>query len=161
MRSIAKQVVPQPTGAFTLVEVAVGAFVMAFGIAMSLVAVQSGYRSMDEARNLTTASQVLQREMDRLRALPWQTISADLPCIDRLAERETVDLAALFPDDPTLPSRFTLVRIVTPSSGRLGSMYDLTLVVAWTSNYGGRHERSVTTRYGKDGLHDYNYTLAG
>lgn len=134
---------------------------MAFGIAMSLVAVQSGYRAMDEARNLTTAGQVLQREMDRLRALPWQSISPEMPCIERLAEREMVDLGALFPDDPSLPSRFTLMRIVTPSPGRLGSMYDLTLVVAWTSNYGGRHERTVTTRYGKDGLHDYSYTLAG
>jgi hypothetical protein len=155
--------VVHPSGirALTLVEVAVGAFVMAFGIAMSLVAVQSGFRSMDEARNLTAASQILESELARLRALPWRSISTEIACIDQLPEREIVDIATLLPSQPELGSRFSLVRTVTPSEGRDGSMYDLTLTIAWTSPYGVRHERTITTRYGKDGLHDYRYTLAG
>ena len=147
--------------ALTLVEVAVGAFVMAFGIAMSLVAVQSGFRSMDEARNLSAASQIIESELARLRALPWRPVSTESACIDQLPEREIVDIARLLPHQPELGSRFTLVRTVTPTAGRIGSMYDLTLTIAWTSPYGIRHERTVITRYGKDGLHDYRYTLAG
>jgi Tfp pilus assembly protein PilV len=145
--------------AFTLVEVAVAAVVLAFGIAMSIVTIQAGYRTMDDARNLTIASQVLQSELERIRLLPWSSDTGG-ESITGLAASETVDLTASFTSNPQIAARFTLLREVAQTVGREATMRDITLTVSWTGFYGVSHSRTFTTRYCKDGLYDYYYTVA-
>lgn len=145
--------------AFTLVEVAIAAFVLALGIALSIVTIQAGYRTMDDARNLTIASQVLQSELERLRLLPWSSDTGG-ESITGLATSETVDLTSSFTSNAQIAARFTLVRSVAQTSGREATMRDITLTVTWTGFYGVSHSRTFTTRYCKDGLYDYYYTIA-
>ena len=51
------------------------AFVMAFGIATSIIAMQTGFKSIDLARGTTLASQIIQSEMERLRMMSWTAMT--------------------------------------------------------------------------------------
>lgn len=143
----------RPTGdrGFTIIEVAMATFVMLFGISTSLVTMQRGFDSIDTARNITLAAQIMQSEMERIRLLNW----ASLPATDG-----NVDLTAFFTGNPTLASRFSLARTVDDVAGKVGEMKTITLVVSWTGVTGSPHQRRFVTRYAKDGLYDYYYTIA-
>ncbi len=145
--------------AFTIVEVAVAAVVLAFGISSAIITIQAGYRTMDDARNLTIASQVLQSELERLRLLPWSSDTGG-ESITGLPASEEVDLTSSFTSNAQIAGRFTLVRTVAQTTGRETTMRDITLTVSWTGIYGVTHSRTFTTRYCKDGLYDYYYTVA-
>ncbi len=128
-------------------------FIMAFGIATSILGMQSGLRTLDVARNTTLASQVLQSEMERLRLMDWTDIAA-------LTGTSTVDLSTVFTSDPTIAARFTLTRTVSDVTGKVGEMKEILLQVSWTTLDSRTLQRSFRTYYAKDGLYDYYYTLA-
>src|ERR1044071_4324040 len=65
----------RPDSGFTILEVSMATFVMGFGIATAIVAMQSGFKTIDVARGTTIASQILQSEMERLRLLSWTTMT--------------------------------------------------------------------------------------
>lgn len=138
---------------FTIIEVAMATFIMAFGIATSILGMQAGLKTLDVARNTTLASQVLQSEMERLRLMDWTDIAA-------LSASATVDLSAVFTNDPAIAARFTLIRAVSDVSGKVGEMKEILLSVSWTTIDGRPLTRTFRTYYAKDGLYDYYYTLA-
>jgi Tfp pilus assembly protein PilV len=137
---------------FTIPEVAMAVFVMAFGIASSIIAMQTGFRYLDIARGNTLASQIMQSEIERVRLLSWSAI-ATLPA------SATVDLSSMFTTDPSLAARFALTRSVTDDATR-DARY-ITLTVSWKTYDGQTHTRSFTTLYARNGLYDYYYTDAG
>lgn len=153
---------------FTVAEVMVATFVMIFGIASSIIVIQSGFRALDTARNTTLASQIIQSEMERIRLLPWNTNSVDAagnlkPAVVRLPASEPVDLEGIFPSGTTtdlLAARFTITRDTADVADRSGEMVDITVTVTWTGIDGVSHTRTSTTQYSKDGLYDYYYTKA-
>jgi Tfp pilus assembly protein PilV len=138
---------------FTILEVAMATFVMAFGIASTIIAMQAGFKMIDVARGTTLASQVAQSEMERIRMMSWTAIAA-------LPEKEKVDLTTIFTTDPKLASQFTMVRTAEDVSGKTGSQREIVLYVSWQSYDGRTHQRTFRTRYSKNGLYDYYYTLA-
>jgi Tfp pilus assembly protein PilV len=139
---------------FTIFEVSMAAFIMAMGIATSLIVMQRGFGALDLARGTTLASQVLQSEMESIRLMNWTTVNA-------MAASSTVDLTTVFTTDPTLASKFTLTRTVSDVAGRVGEMKEIVLSVSWKTIDGKTHTRSFRTIYCKDGLYDYYYTVAG
>ncbi len=154
---------PLPGGAsarrgFTLIEVVMATFVMAVGISASIVSLQFGFKALDNARNTTLASQIIQSEMERVRLLNWTAVSA-------LNERSQLDVSALFPaDDVTadqIESRFSAVRATADVADRAGEMKEITVTVTWKGIDGVIHTRTTSTRYAKDGLNDYYYRIAG
>ena len=138
---------------FTIMEVTMSTFIMAMALSTSILTMMGGFRSIDVARNITLASQVLQSEMERLRLMSWSDIAA-------LSTSETVDLSTVFTSDAALAARYQLVRQVTDVSGKVGEMKQITLAVTWTNSSGLPLSRQFTTYYTKDGLCDYYYTLA-
>lgn len=126
-------------------------FVMLFGVSTSLITMQRGFEAIDTARNITLAAQIMQSEMERIRLLNWSSLPAD---------DNDVDLTAFFTNNPALADKFTLTRIVADVSGKVGEMKTVTLTVDWTGATGSPHQRRFLTRYTKDGLYDYYYTLA-
>ena len=128
-------------------------FVMAFGIASSIVAMQSGFRSIDVARGTTLASQIMQSEIERLRLKSWTDIAA-------LPEKEEVDVTTMFSANPAIASQFRVVRTSIDDDARPGEVRNITLYVMWRSADGLSHTRSFQTMYAKNGLYDYYYTLA-
>jgi len=143
---------PREAG-FTIIEVAMASFVMAFGIATTIIAMQAGYKMIDVARGTTLASQVAQSEMERIRMLSWADIQA-------LPASATVDLSTVFTTDPALAAQFTMIRAAADVAGKVGSQREIALRVSWRSYDGRTHQRTFRTRYSKNGLYDYYYTLA-
>ena len=127
--------------------------VLALGITTSLTAIQRGFFSLDTARNLTMAGQILQCEMEKLRMRPWSVVNA-FPTTGQTLE--TMD--ASFTSNSAVGNRFKLYRDVTViTTGTTLGMRQVTYTVTW-KNYDGRAlSRSYTTYYGQDGLNDYYY----
>lgn len=141
-------------------EVAMATFVMAFGIATSIIALQTGFRALDVARDSTLASQIMQSEIERLRLWPWANATAAVDSITELPASETVSLATMFASNPTLAAKFTVTRTVASDPDRPGDVRIITITVAWHGYDGRAQTRSFTTMYSKNGLYDYYYTLA-
>jgi Tfp pilus assembly protein PilV len=149
-------------GGFTIVEVALAAFVMAFGIATSIVAMQTGFKALDVARSTTIASQILQSEMERLRLLPWNkdTPAGVVDSISELPASEQVDLSTMFTANAALAAKFTVTRTSVPDPARPDEVREITITVTWASYDGRLHSRTFKSLYAKNGLYDYYYTVA-
>ncbi|GAB5560591.1 MAG: hypothetical protein SynsKO_22380 [Synoicihabitans sp.] len=128
-------------------------FVMAFALSTSILTIMGGFRSIDVARNMTLASQVLQSEMERLRLMDWADIHA-------LQGKQVVNLSQVFTSNAAIASKFELVRSVSDVTGKAGEMKVIVLNVTWTNASGRQLSRQFTTYYTKDGLYDYYYTVA-
>lgn len=159
---------PRRTAGFTIPEVAMATFVMAFGIASSIVAMQSGFKTIDVARGTTIASQILQSEMERLRLMSWTSISnlstatdvtAPIPA-GSPAGVEVFDGATYFSSNADVAGKYTITRTVAADSTRPSDVMNITISVRWQSYDGRWHNRSFRSMYAKNGLYDYYYTLA-
>ncbi|HUR60528.1 MAG TPA: hypothetical protein VM029_22600 [Opitutaceae bacterium] len=137
---------------FTIIEVAMATFVMAFGIATSIIAMQSGYKQIDLARGTTIAAQIIQSEMERLRMMSWTTVSA-------LATSQSFDGSTYFSANPDVAGKYTITRLNVANASN-AEIRDLTVSVRWQTYDGRWHTRSFTAIYAKNGLYDYYYTLA-
>ena len=136
----------------TIVEVMMATAVMALAIATSIAAMQRGFFSLDTARKLTTAGQILQCEIEKMRMVKWAEINA-YP-----AMLEPMTLDPIFATNPATASHFTLRRDVTavPTATGVG-MKQITFTVTWKSYDGRALSRNYTTYYGEHGLYDYYY----
>ena len=149
------------TRAFTILEVALAATVMALGISSSMIAMQTGFKALDVARDTTLASQILQSEIERLRLLPWSNTSTTaIDSITELPETEAVSLATMFSSSSALAEKFQVVRTVVPDESRTDYVRYITISVTWRSYDGRSHTRSFRSMYAKNGLYDYYYTKA-
>lgn len=143
-------------------------FVMAFGIATSIVAMQTGFKSIDVARGTTIASQILQSEMERLRLMSWTAMTALSTATDTVAPIpagspagvEKFDGATYFSTNPDVAGKYIITRTVEPDSSRSTDVMNITISVQWTGYDGRSHTRSFRSMYAKNGLYDYYYTLA-
>jgi hypothetical protein len=134
-------------------EVAMATFVMGFGVATSIIALQAGFKQMDLARGTTTASQIIQSEMERLRMMSWNGICA-------LPSSETFDGATFFSTNPEIAGRYAITRTVAANATGPSEIKDITIAVTWQTYDGRSHTRSFTAIYAKNGLYDYYYTIA-
>jgi Tfp pilus assembly protein PilV len=159
----------RPDAGFTIAEVAMAAFVMAFGITSSIMAMQFGFKTVDVARGTTLASQILQSEMERLRMKSWTSISAMATATDTVAPVPTgspagvekFDGATYFSTLSEIAGKYMITRTVSADSTRPTEMMNITVSVQWTDAMGMSHTRSFRSNYAKNGLYDYLYTLAG
>ncbi len=138
---------------FTIIEVALASFIMTFGLATSIITMQSGYRSIDVARGTTLASQIIQSEMERLRMMSWTTINA-------LPATASFDGATYFSSSADVVGKYTITRTVTADATRPTEMRNITVSVRWQSYDLRWHQRSFNALYAKNGLYDYYYTIA-
>jgi Tfp pilus assembly protein PilV len=148
---------------FTVLEVAMASFVMAFGIATSILALQMGFKAIDVARDQTLASQIMQSEIERLRLWPWEktTPASIVDSITELPASGAVSLTTTFAANAAVAAKFAVSRTVStdPAEPTRNVRY-ITIAVSWKSSDGRSHVRNFTTMYAKDGLYDYYYTLA-
>ena len=135
--------------AFTLIEVAIAASVMALVIATSITAMQRAFTALDTARSVTIAGQILQTEIERLRMRDWTEVSGYPSASTSL----TVD--AGFGIASGMAGRFALSRTVTELEP--GRMRKLTYSVAWTGIDGQARSRFFVVCYGQYGLYDFSF----
>jgi Tfp pilus assembly protein PilV len=138
--------------AFTIIEVTMATFVMGFGIATAIVAMQSGFRHLDLARGTTLAAQIIQSEMERIRMGSWTTVMA-------LPANATFDGSTFFSSSSAMAGRYSVTRTRTPDSVRPTEVMNLSVSVAWQTYDGRQHTRRFNGIYSKDGLYDYYYTV--
>ena len=141
---------------FTLFELMMATMVLAFGIATSITALNSGFRAMDTARNTTIAGQLLQSSLEDLRLLPWSGLTA-------LQGNATVTFNSQFTNGnltaAAIVNRFNVTRNVypypvgTPSAS--ATMMQIDMTATWQGVDGRQHALTYSTFYGKNGLHDY------
>lgn len=120
--------------------------IMALAITTSLTTMQRSFMSLDSARNITLASQIMQSELESMRLNPWATINGypDGPT--------TLTIDSAFTGNAAIANRFTLTREV--ATIRTG-LRQITLTVSWNSFDGRAMSRSYITYYGESGLYDY------
>ena len=138
-------------------------FVMAFGIATSIIALQMGFRAINVARDETLASQIMQSEIERIRLWPWNKTSpaSVVDSITELPASEAVSLTSTFASNTTIAARFAVTRsVATDPADATRNVRYITVAVTWKSYDGRSHTRTFTTLDAKDGRYDYYYTLA-
>jgi prepilin-type N-terminal cleavage/methylation domain-containing protein len=137
---------------FTIVEVMIAAAVMALVITTSITTLQRGFLSLDTARNITLAGQIMQCEVEKMRMLDWAEINA----YPTTSTAITIDVS--FTSNPAVGSRFSLSRdVAVISTGTPKGMRQITYTVSWNGYDGRTLSRSYTTYYGEEGLYDYYY----
>ena len=126
------------------------AIVMAFAITSSITTMQRGFLSLDTARNITIAGQIMQSEFEKMRLLPWATVDT----YDATGSEIAVAVDTSFTSNAFIGSRFAMTRRVDVI--RAG-MKQVTLTVTWRSYDGRTITRSYSSYYGQNGLYDYFY----
>jgi len=137
------------TRGVTIAEVAMAAMFMALVLSTSITTLQRAFISLQNARDLNIASQVLQSEMEKMRLADWSTVDA------LAASATVVALDATFTANAFVGNRFTLTRMVAdPKSGTRV----ITLRVGWTGADKRPLSRDLSLRYSRNGLYDYFYS---
>lgn len=131
----------------TLVEIMVAATLLLFVFVSSLAVIQKAYVSVDAARNLPLASQLMQSELERLRLKNW----------DQLTALQNTGETVVTASDIKIPATLELECHRDIRDIRDG-MKEITLISTWKGLDGRGHEARMITRYGKTGLNDYFYT---
>ena len=133
----------RPHPGFTILEVMVAATVLVFGLVTAISVGQRGLQAIDTARNLTTASQSMQSEIERLRLMSWAQIQT-------LQDSGATEV-------PLETDRGRIACLRTIRDVKV-NMKEITLVASWNGYDGRPHVARLITRYGKTGLNDYFYT---
>jgi Tfp pilus assembly protein PilV len=157
---------PRPPGAaprrlraksgFTILEVAMAATVMALGISSAILVMQRGFASLDTARCLGYASQIMQSEMEKTRLTPWGngasagTGSTGITSFPTAPTSIAIDTTFFNGND--LGSRMTLTRAATDVHT---GMIQITFTITWQSYDRRTLSRTYTTYYGQKGLYDF------
>lgn len=133
---------------FTILEVMMAATVMALAISTSIITIQRSFLSLDTARNITIAGQVMESELERMRMRDWSVIGS-YPTVTT-----TLPIDSSFTSNSFVGNRFTLVRDVAVITA---GMRQITLTVSWNSYDRRNISRSYMSYYGQNGLYDYFY----
>lgn len=144
---------------FTLIEVALGATILAVGFVGMIDALALGSQMLDTAHSQTIAGQIMQGEMEYWRMQLWSTVTSagssglnshDAAVLANYPEFASTNLAALTGE------RFTFARTVTAVPDRSDLILQVTMTVTWTGITGKTHSRSMSSYLGRYGL-DVSY----
>lgn len=128
------------------------AIVMAFAITTSIVTLQRGFLSIDTARNLVIAGQIMQSEIEKMRVSPWSSTVTVTGIVDYTNTFPALNIDPVFTANTFIGDRFTLTRTMENPKPDLRQ---ITLTITWR-NYDGRTlSRSYTTYYARYGLYDF------
>jgi Tfp pilus assembly protein PilV len=164
---------PRSAAAFTLVEVMMASVILVVGFSGLIQALTIGSEALDTARKQQVAIQIMDTEIERLRAGSWSTIAA-LPATASITigpggtvTGDTTGFAltnytTTASDDntalATLAPGFTCGYVRTrlrPTSATAATVTYLRIdyTVSWTSNTGRVYRRSQLAFFGRNGLH--------
>ena len=137
---------------FTIAEVMVATCVMALAITTAITTMQSAFMSLDSARNITLAGQIMQSELEKMRLKDWTVVNG----YDKNTPT-TLTIDPTFTSNAAVGNRFTLTRRVSIPDSTVPDILEIKLTVAWKGYNGRDYSRFYTTYYGKNGLYDFFY----
>lgn len=129
---------------FTLIEGMIGVFLLSVTVAACLMSLRVMFLQMENVRNNSLASQILQSEIENLRLLDWAKVA--------VLESGEFDMDEEFADTHARDfERRLIVREMHPN------LREVTLEVEWTGVGGAVSARRYVTYFSRNGLHDYDY----
>lgn len=133
----------------TIIEVAMAALIMGLVLATAITTLQRAFISLQNARDLNIASQMLQSEMEKMRLADWTTVNGFS------TSSTVVTLDTAFTSNAFVGHRFTLSRTVSDpkTDTRI-----ITLQVVWQGADNRQLSRRLAMRYSRNGLYDYFYS---
>ena len=116
-----------------------------FAVAMSggMFGIRKGFDFVENARNYTVASQILQSEVESLRILTW-------PEIEELGRESVVPLDQRF--DEEIAKKFTLTRKMTITGVQ---KKEVEVTLTWKNSAGGDEAVTFSTFITEGGINDY------
>lgn len=151
--------------AFTILEVAMAAAVMALSISTSILVMGRGFSSLDSARCISYASQIMQSELEKMRLTQWgdgvagagsgTTGVSFYKTIAQAPNGESLPIDPSFANAGDVGSRMSLTRIAANAPGHTTGMIQVTLTITWTTSDRHTLSRSYVTYYGQGGLYDF------
>ena len=134
---------------FTLLEVALGATILAVGFVGMIEGMTYATEMLDTARKQTLAAQIVEAEVEYLRMQPWSTIqnltSTSATTLSNYSEFSSTSLASV------AGSSVTFARTMAATNPHT-NLRQVTMTIAWTSITGKSHKRSCNAYIGKYGL---------
>ncbi len=142
---------------FTLIEVVMATFVMTFALGSAIITLNRGFASLDTARCLSYASQIMQSEMEKMRLTQWgdgTVAGTGSTGITAYPTTPTpVDISSAFYHVAAdIGTRMTMTRAATDVHP---GMIQITLTITWRTLDGHVISRRYITYYGKNGLYDF------
>lgn len=130
--------------------------VLAMAIATSITTMQRSIHSIDTARNMTLAGQIMQSEIERARLRDWDTISG----------YSTTETA--IPIDSSFSSNSYVANLIAnrglaltrTASDPETDLRQITMRATWRNIDGRSMTRSYTTYYARYGMYDYFYNTS-
>jgi hypothetical protein len=143
--------------AFTIMEVALAATVLALTLMGMIEVIETGSRVLDLSRKQTLAEQIIRSELDQVRLQNWNTILLLPSTLTPLTTTGVAPTAAApLYLDPAFPAYFSCQYQCLPVNDAGGTpvnnLVQITFYVSWTGMTGGTYTRIGTTYVGKNGL---------
>lgn len=132
------------------------ASILALAIATSITTMQRSFQSVDTARSMTLAGQIMQSEIERIRLKDWSTIQG-------YSTAETaLPIDSSFSGNGYVANLIahrglTLTRTVSDPETDLRQII---MRVTWRNIDGRTMSRSYMTYYGRYGIYDYFYNTS-
>lgn len=141
---------------FTILEVMLAASILALAIATSITTMQRSFQSVDTARSMTLAGQIMQSEIERIRLRDWSTVQS------YSTAETTLPIDSSFSSNGYVANLIanrglTLTRTVSDPETDLRQ---ITMKVRWRNIDGRTMTRSYMTYYGRYGIYDYFYNTS-
>lgn len=155
----------------TLIEVMLAALVMVLVFISSVTALQSGFRTLDDARMSTLAAQIAQSKIENLRLLNWTKIQAMQTAnaggvVNLLSPTNEITTILAGTVNTANLNRFKFFQLAildSPDPDNPGttraSIKTLRITLRWEGLRRESHERIFETEYAENGMFDYDYTV--
>lgn len=137
----------RPRNGFTLVEVIVAMTLLTMVVGGGVAALIQGNRMIEDARDMTRITQILQSEIEELRTMNWSDLN-DIKGYTPLPLQGK--FAAAFKD------RYTVYRLVYDDYYNT-EQKRVYVVANWKDSRGNSQYDYIYTRFTKGGLNDYFY----
>lgn len=116
-------------------------------IGSSMVSMGYGFTRIENARHATRISQILQTEMETIRAMSWEEVQTLIT-----NQGQTSDFTPHFEYNEDRIKDLKATRTFTSVKN---NMLQITLTASWKDSQNTEHDLSYMTWYGKEGLSDY------
>lgn len=131
----------------TILEVLIAMVIMGMVIGSSVVCMGYGFTRIENARHATRISQILQTEMETLRAMSWEEIET---LVNDQGKSST--FVVHFESSEDRIRDLVATRTIEDTKT---NMKTITLTATWKDSKNTEHDLSYATWYGKEGLSDY------
>ncbi|MBI2516033.1 MAG: hypothetical protein HYV95_03885 [Opitutae bacterium] len=132
------------------------AIILVLAITTSITTMQRSFQSVDTARSMTLAGQIMQSEIERVRLRDWSTVlgysTTETPLTIDSSFSSNGYVANLIAN-----RGLALTRTVSDPETDLRQ---ITMKVTWRNIDGRTMSRSYTTYYGRYGIYDYFYNTS-